>query len=177
MVGMKENRRGKTTQKRTMRVKSRESVYLWQQVQQSLRPQSPWGTEWHSGKGLDPFAGRCLAGRIPQSAGDSSAWLTPLLKCPHCVSGKQERTGSDKTGGVITSLCLTHTGLCHLIQRIMCNSDTYIYTQLDKEAAEAKISWLLLWPPVWVSSQTLDPTLPMMQLHIYSLLCDVDVIL
>lgn len=140
-----------------------QSVYLWQPVQQSLRPRSPWGIEWHSGKGLGPFVGRCLAGRIPQSAGNSGVWQKPRSKCPHCVSGKQERTGSEKTGRVImalsSSLCLSHshinTSISHLTQ---CFTDTQIHKQRQKNSTETSRSlfmtqtldeshskWLFLW--------------------------------
>lgn len=120
MVGMKGAEEGEGPKDNNKRQR-KERLYLWRRVRQSLRHRSPWGTEWHSGKGLGLFAGRCLAGRIPQSAGDSSAWQKPLLKCPHCVSGKQEkdRVRENKTGHHVP-LCLAHTqtqtGTSHLIQ-------------------------------------------------------------
>lgn len=90
----------KDTKRRNKKRQTEESVYLWRRVQQSLKPRSPSGTEWRSGKGPDPSAGRCLAGRIPQSAGDSGAWQTPLLKCRRCVSEKQEKgQGQRKQSG------------------------------------------------------------------------------
>lgn len=101
MVEMKETeRKKKDPKRRNKKRQTEESFYLWRRVQQSLKPRSPSGTEWRSGKGPDLSAGRCLAGRIPQSAGDLGAWQTPLLKCRHCVSEKQEKgQGQRKQSG------------------------------------------------------------------------------